>query len=67
MIVQQLENNVIVPLVVNKTTGLNSLIVILSLLVGAQIAGFWGIVLAVPLVSVFMEYINDVQRGKGII
>jgi predicted PurR-regulated permease PerM len=67
LIVQQLENNVIVPLVVNKTTGLNSLVVILSLLIGAQIAGFWGIVLAVPLVSVFMEYINDVQRGKGII
>jgi predicted PurR-regulated permease PerM len=67
LIVQQLENNVIVPLVVNKTTGLNSLIVILSLLVGAQVAGFWGILLAVPLVSVFMEYIGDVQKGKGII
>ena len=42
-------------------------IVILSLLIGAQVAGFWGILWAVPVVSVFMEYIEDVQKGKGII
>jgi predicted PurR-regulated permease PerM len=66
LIIQQLENNVIVPMVMSKMVGLNSLLVILSLLVGAKLAGIWGMLLAVPVLSALMEYVSDVQKDKKI-
>ena len=47
--VQQLENNLIVPKIMNKTVGLNPLVTILLLLVGAKLAGVPGAVLAIPI------------------
>lgn len=64
IIVQRLENDLIYPLVVNKVTGVNPLVVILALLVGAKLAGVWGIILSVPVVSALMEYVGDVQKEK---
>ncbi len=49
-IVQQLENTVIVPLVMNKAVGLSPLIIIVSLMIGSQLAGIMGAVLAIPIV-----------------
>jgi predicted PurR-regulated permease PerM len=66
LIIQQLENNVIVPMVMHKMVGLNSLLVILSLLVGAKLAGIWGMLLAVPVLAALMEYVSDVQKGKNL-
>jgi predicted PurR-regulated permease PerM len=66
IIVQRLENDLIYPMVVNKVTGVNPLVVILALLVGAKLAGIWGILLSVPVVSALMEFVNDVQREKEI-
>ena len=66
IIVQRLENDLIYPLVVNKVTGVNPLVVILALLVGAKLAGLWGVLLSVPVVSALMEYINDIQKEKEI-
>ena len=65
-IVQQFENYLIAPLVVQKATGVSPLVVILSVLVGAQLAGFWGLILAVPVVVAILEYSNDVERNKVI-
>ncbi|MEN9852251.1 MAG: hypothetical protein RI996_194 [Candidatus Parcubacteria bacterium] len=67
LIIQQLENNVIVPMVMHKMVGLNSLLVILSLLVGAKLAGIWGMLLAVPVLSAIMEYVSDVQKGRKLL
>src|SRR3989344_159795 len=51
-IIQQLENNLIVPMVMSKVIGLQPPIVIIALLIGAQIAGIGGAFLAVPTVVV---------------
>jgi predicted PurR-regulated permease PerM len=67
VIIQQFENHLIYPLVVKKVVGVSPILVILSLIVGAKFAGFLGILLSVPVISAFMEYINDVQRDKNII
>jgi predicted PurR-regulated permease PerM len=65
-IVQQFENYLIAPLVVQKATGVSPLVVILSVLVGAQLAGFWGLILAVPVAVAVLEYANDVEKNKVI-
>lgn len=64
VIVQQFESQLIHPLVVRKIVGIPALIAILALIIGAQIAGFLGILIAVPVAAVLMEYIDDVEKQK---
>lgn len=49
VIIQQLENNFLVPKIMGKACGLNPLITILLLLTGTKLAGFIGAVLAIPI------------------
>lgn len=49
-IIQQLENNFLVPLVMQKAVGLNPLVTIIALTVGFTLGGPIGTVLSVPLV-----------------
>lgn len=64
LIIQQFENHLIYPLVVKKIVGIPSLLAILALIVGAQLAGFLGVIIAVPVAAALMEYLSDVERGK---
>ena len=63
-IIQMIENNLIYPLVVKKVVGVPSLLVIIALIVGFQLFGFLGVVLAVPVSAVLMEYIKDVEKKQ---
>lgn len=64
VVVQQVESNVIVPVIMRKTIGLSPLIVVLSLLVGAKIGGIFGILIAVPLAAILTELVNDWDKKK---
>jgi len=64
IIVQQLENYVIAPMVVNKVVGVSPLVVILSVLIGAKLASIWGIILAVPVAVAILEFMHDVEIKK---
>jgi len=64
LIIQQFENHLIYPLVVRKIVGVSPIVVILAFIVGAKLAGFLGIILAVPMATAFMEYFHNVQRRK---
>jgi predicted PurR-regulated permease PerM len=64
LIIQQFENHLIHPLVVKKIVGIPSLLAILALIVGAQLAGFLGMIIAVPVAAALMEYLSDVERNK---
>lgn len=64
IILQQLENHVLVPLVNKKLVGVPPLMVILSLLIGASLLGFWGLILAVPLAAAILEFTRDILARK---
>jgi len=64
VIVNQLEAHLIYPLVVNKVVGIPPLLVILALIAGGALAGFLGVLLAVPLAAALREFLDDVDRGK---
>lgn len=64
IIIQQFENHLIYPLVVKSIVGVPAIIVIIALVVGGQLAGFLGIILAVPVATVFMEMARDAERRK---
>lgn len=63
-IIHQFEAYLLAPLIVKRVTGLSPLLVILALLVGFDLAGFWGVVLAIPAGVFIMELLNDVEKQK---
>lgn len=63
-IISQLENHVLYPRVMNKMVGVPSVIVIISLVIGAKFAGIWGVILSVPLAAIFMELASDHSKRK---
>jgi predicted PurR-regulated permease PerM len=63
-IVNQFEAHLIHPLVVNKVVGIPPLLVILALIAGSALAGFLGVVLAIPVAAALREALNDFDRGK---
>jgi len=64
VVVNQIEGNIVQPLVVQKILGVSPLVVILAIIIGAQLGGFLGIVIAVPIAAAVQEYVNDVQRHR---
>lgn len=64
LIIQQLENNLIIPAVMRKAVGLHPLVVVISMLAGFQIAGFLGLILAVPTAVVIQEIIENRAAKK---
>ncbi len=56
LIIQQLENNLIVPFVMSKTAGVNPIMTLVALSVGGRLGGLIGAILAVP-VAVALETI----------
>jgi len=65
LIIQQFEGNLIYPLIVTKIVGVPPLMVMLSLIVGAQLAGFLGILLSVPMAAVLQEIVADLDKRKN--
>lgn len=65
IVVQQLENHIIVPKVMQKATGLSPLIVLIAILVGGRILGAVGILLAVPAAVVMQEVLSDLWEIRN--
>jgi len=58
LIVQQLEGNFISPKLMGDSVGLHPLWVVFALLAGGELAGFWGMFLAVPVAAVIRVVFN---------
>lgn len=65
-VIQQLENNLIVPQVMKRAVGLNPLVVILAIAIGSRLLGFAGALLAVPIAVVLQIIVTEVIEGRKI-
>ncbi len=63
-VLQQFENHVFYPFVMGKSMRVHPVIVITSLLAGSQVAGFIGIILAVPVAVVAQEIFGYLAERK---
>lgn len=67
-IIQQLENNLIIPMVMSKVVGVQPPVVIIALLIGAKLAGIGGAFLAVPIIVtakiVVKEFLGQEQKTE---
>jgi predicted PurR-regulated permease PerM len=64
LILHQFEAYLIYPLVIKKVIGISPLVVILSLIIGFELASFWGVILAIPFAVCLSEFLDDVEKGK---
>lgn len=59
-VVQLIEGNLVTPKIVGERLGLHPVVVLLAVLVGGEIFGFLGILLAVPITAVIKVFWRDV-------
>ena len=64
IIIHQFEVFLFAPLIIKKIVGLSPIVIILSALIGFELGGFWGLVLAIPLAVIVMEFLSDVEKNK---
>lgn len=64
LVIQQLENHVLIPLVMTQQVGIHPAIIIISLLAGGALAGVVGIILAVPATVFLTELVEDWASEK---
>ena len=64
LLIQQLENNLLYPLVVNKIVGIPSVLIILSIVIGGILAGFIGVLISVPVAAILQQVYLDIRTGK---
>lgn len=65
VIIQQLENHILVPIVLGRTVGLNPVVVILALLIGVKLAGILGMVISVPVAAIIVEILEEFSHKKN--
>lgn len=64
LVINQIQANLIYPLVVKRIVGVPPLLVILALIAGAQLAGFLGVLLSVPAAATLQELVSDIEKAK---
>ncbi len=62
--IQQFENYLIVPKVMEKSVGLHPVIIIIAMLIGGQFAGIMGIILAIPVTTIASIVLGDFYSHK---
>lgn len=60
--ISQVENNILVPLLMNKAVGLSPIIIIFALLVGFQFMGVLGLILAIPIATIVAIFAKDLGK-----
>jgi predicted PurR-regulated permease PerM len=63
-LIQQLESHIIVPQIMKKAVGLNPVVVILSLLIGAKLGGTMGAILSIPVATAIGIFVEDFASSQ---
>ena len=58
-LIQQIEGNVLGPILTKKFVGLPPSLVLISLVVGGELFGFLGMILAVPLAGILFDFLKE--------
>ncbi|MFZ5364940.1 MAG: AI-2E family transporter [Patescibacteria group bacterium] len=64
VVIQQVENHLLVPKIMQKAVGLNPVVSVIALLIGAKVGGVLGAVLAIPVATALSIIIREVFEEK---
>jgi len=62
VVIQQVENHVLVPKIMQKVTGLHPIVSIFAMLIGVKVAGLVGALLAIPVAMMLGIVVADAFR-----
>jgi predicted PurR-regulated permease PerM len=65
IVIQQAEGHIITPQIMKKAVGLNPIVVILVLLIGAKIGGALGAILSVPITTAISVFVDDLVEKNS--
>lgn len=63
-LVQQIENNILTPLLTKRFVELSPVIVLISLVIGGKLLGILGAIFAIPLAGILSEFLKDFLAKK---
>ncbi|MFH1582286.1 MAG: AI-2E family transporter [bacterium] len=63
-LIQQIEGNILSPILTKKFVGLPPVLVLISLSIGAQLLGILGAILAIPLAGILYEFLRDFLKKR---
>lgn len=64
ILLQMLENNILVPKIMQKAVGLNPIVIIIGVLIGSKFLGILGALLAVPFMAMFLIVILSFKTSR---
>lgn len=64
-VIQQLENQIIVPQIMKRAVGLNPIVTLIALIVGGKVGGFLGVLLAIPITLFLETVLVEYLKTKG--
>jgi len=64
VLIQQVEENVLMPLLSKRLIGVPPSLVLISLAIGAHFWGIMGAILAIPLAGIFFEFLRDFLKKQ---
>jgi predicted PurR-regulated permease PerM len=64
ILIQQIEGNILTPLLTKKLIGLPAVLVLISLMIGGRIGGLLGAILAIPLAGIIFEFSKEFLESK---
>lgn len=66
IVISQFESHYLYPKIMNRMVGVPSIVVIIAVVIGAKLAGIWGVLLSVPLAAILMEIVSDLDKRRNI-
>lgn len=64
VVIQQIENNIVGPLLTKKLVGISPALVLISLAAGQELLGILGALLMVPLIAIMVEFIKGLLERR---
>ena len=64
ILIQQIEGNILTPILTKKFIGLPPVLVLISLMIGGKLWGILGAILAIPLAGVIYEFLRDFLKKR---
>lgn len=64
IIIQQIESNLLVPILTKKIIGIPTVLVLVSVLIGAKLGGVFGAIFIIPIAGIIYEFIQQYFKDK---
>jgi predicted PurR-regulated permease PerM len=64
IIIQQIENSILTPLLMKRLIDIPPVLVLVSLLIGSQVFGFLGTIFAVPVFGIIYEFVKEILEKR---